>query len=363
MAEVARGPGVLGEPIRFAVDWGRRYTLWVFNVGLACCAVEFVAATTGRYDLARLGVVPYASGPAQADVLVVSGTVTDRMAPAIKRLYDELSGPRHVISFGACANSGGPYWDSYSVTKGVDQIIPVDVYIPGCPPRPEALLAGILKLQDRLTGPADCRCRRRRAHRTPRPEAGVTTPTAADVGASLAAQVGGIAGVSGGGRWARATVDVPPAAWAPAVTGARDSLGCDFFDWLSAVDEAEQGYRVVAHVWSTARRYGLLVRTLLPRSAPALASIVGLYPGAAWAERETFEMFGIDFTGHPGLAPLLLAPEFEGHPLRKDFVLASRVVKPWPGAVEPGESTAETGSGRRQPMRPPGVPGPGQWGP
>jgi NADH-quinone oxidoreductase subunit C len=98
------------------------------------------------------------------------------------------------------------------------------------------------------------------------------------------------------------------------------------------------------------------------RDDPAVASIVDIYPGAAWHERETHEMFGIDFPGHPDLAPLLLPPEFEGHPLRKDFVLAARVAKDWPGAKEPGESQVDTSS-RRQPMRPPGVPAPGEWGP
>jgi NADH-quinone oxidoreductase subunit B len=143
-------PAVLGEPIRFVLNWGRRYSLWVFNFGLACCAIEFIATSMGRHDFIRLGVIPFAHGPRQADLMVVSGTVTDKMAPAIKRLYDQMPEPKYVISFGACSNCGGPYWDSYSVTKGVDQIIPVDVYVPGCPPRPEALLHGILRLQERI---------------------------------------------------------------------------------------------------------------------------------------------------------------------------------------------------------------------
>ncbi|MFG1880780.1 NADH-quinone oxidoreductase subunit B [Micromonospora sp. NPDC049102] len=143
-------PAVLGEPIRFVLNWGRRYSLWVFNFGLACCAIEFIATSMGRHDFIRLGVIPFAHGPRQADLMVVSGTVTDKMAPAIKRLYDQMPEPKYVISFGACSNCGGPYWDSYSVTKGVDQLIPVDVYVPGCPPRPEALLHGILRLQEKI---------------------------------------------------------------------------------------------------------------------------------------------------------------------------------------------------------------------
>lgn len=170
-------------------------------------------------------------------------------------------------------------------------------------------------------------------------------------------------GQSGGQAYARATVDVPSGRWRDAVRVARDDaeLACDFFDWLSAVDELADGFDVMAHLWSTRLRHGLLLRTRVRRDIATVPSVVDLFPGAAWHERETHEMFGIDFAGHPDLAPLLLPPEFEGHPLRKEFVLASRVAKAWPGAKEPGESVA--GTARRQAMRPPGVPAPGEWGP
>lgn len=169
--------------------------------------------------------------------------------------------------------------------------------------------------------------------------------------------------VSGGGSHARATVDVPAAHWHATVRTARDdtSLALDFFDWLSAVDELEEGFTLVVHLWSTTGRYGVLLRTRLPRAGAQAQSVVDLFPGAGWHERETYEMFGIDFAGHPDLAPLLLPPEFEGHPLRKEFVLAARVAKAWPGAKEPGES--EAGTSRRAPVRPPGVPDPAVWGP
>ncbi|MEV1331267.1 NADH-quinone oxidoreductase subunit C [Micromonospora costi] len=188
--------------------------------------------------------------------------------------------------------------------------------------------------------------------------------TPEEVGARMAALLApaeATPSVSGGQRHARATVDVPAATWRDAVRAARDDaeLRCDFFDWLSAVDELAEGFDVVAHLWSTRHRHGLLLRSRVPREAPVVASVVDVFPGAAWHERETHEMFGIDFAGHDGLLPLLLPPEFEGHPLRKEFVLASRVAKPWPGAKEPGES--EAGGGRR-PIRPPGVPAPGEWG-
>lgn len=147
--------------VQVVLNWGRKYSLWVFNFGLACCAIEFISASMARHDFIRLGVIPFAPGPRQSDLMVVSGTVTDKMAPVIRRLYDQMAEPKYVISFGACSNSGGPYWDSYSVTKGVDQLIPVDVYVPGCPPRPEALLHGIVTLQEQIAAEVPGRARGR----------------------------------------------------------------------------------------------------------------------------------------------------------------------------------------------------------
>ncbi|NUK13277.1 NADH-quinone oxidoreductase subunit C, partial [Streptomyces lunaelactis] len=159
------------------------------------------------------------------------------------------------------------------------------------------------------------------------------------------------------------TVDVPVGSWIVALEIARDKLGCTYFDWLSAVDEPGTGFRVCAHVVSLEGRKvrRLLVRTTVSHEAPELPSAVGIYAGAGWHERETHEMFGVDFTDHPHLVPLLLPEGFEGYPLRKDFILAARVVKAWPGAKEPGES--EHGGPKRRQMLPPGVPDPNEWGP
>ncbi|WP_139151380.1 NADH-quinone oxidoreductase subunit C [Streptomyces sp. WMMB 322] len=164
------------------------------------------------------------------------------------------------------------------------------------------------------------------------------------------------------------TVDVPSASWIPALETVRDGLGCRFFDWLSAVHEPGTGFQVCAHVAALpdAERPGgplrrLLLRTTVPHEAPELPTATGVFAGAAWHERETHEMFGVVFTGHPNLTPLLLPESFEGHPLRKDFVLAARVAKAWPGAVEPGESAH--GAPKRRQMLPPGVPDPNEWGP
>jgi NADH-quinone oxidoreductase subunit B len=137
-----------GGPIRLDLSWdGRDWTVWMVDVGLACCSVEVMAAALASGATRAAGRLVQADGDETVDVLVVSGTCTDVLAPAVRRMWEQLPEPRRVVSFGACASSGGPYWDSYSVTKGIDQVVPVDVYVPGCPPRPEALLEGLSLLE------------------------------------------------------------------------------------------------------------------------------------------------------------------------------------------------------------------------
>ena len=142
-------PGVLTTTVDYFFNWARKSSLWPVTFGLACCAIEMMAAGAARWDLDRFGIL-FRPSPRQSDLMIVAGTVTLKMAPAIQRIYEQMPEPKWVIAMGACANAGGPF-DTYAVLQGVDKIVPVDVYIPGCPPRPEALLYGLLKLQDRIS--------------------------------------------------------------------------------------------------------------------------------------------------------------------------------------------------------------------
>jgi len=159
--ELAR-QGVVVTSLQELSNWGRSNSVWPMTFGLACCAIEMIATSMARYDIARFGSEVFRPSPRQADLMIVAGTVTKKMAPQVVRLYNQMPEPKYVIAMGACAISGGPFKEGYNVLKGIDRYVPVDIHIPGCPPRPEALLHGLISLQKKmaretLTGPGRSR--------------------------------------------------------------------------------------------------------------------------------------------------------------------------------------------------------------
>lgn len=150
--------GVFVTTLQDLYNWGRSNSVWPLSFGLACCAIEMIAASMSRFDISRFGSEVFRPSPRQADLMIVAGTVTRKMAPQVVRLYNQMPEPKYVIAMGACAISGGPFKQGYNVLKGIDRLVPVDIHIPGCPPRPEALLHALITLQKKieeqpLTGP------------------------------------------------------------------------------------------------------------------------------------------------------------------------------------------------------------------
>ena len=146
---VHAGGNVITTTLNAVVRWGRRSSIWPMPFGTACCAIEFMALSASHYDLARFGAEVLRFSPRQADLMFVAGTIPDKLAPVLKTIYDQMPEPKWVISMGVCASSGG-FYDNYAVLQGIDRVIPVDVYVPGCPPKPEMLMHGILKLQEKV---------------------------------------------------------------------------------------------------------------------------------------------------------------------------------------------------------------------
>ena len=362
------------RPIDALVNWCRAYSFWPMFFGLSCCFIEESTALTPRYDMARFGAEVLRGSPRQADLLIISGTVFKKIAPVVLRLYEQMAEPKWVISMGSCANSGGMY-DCYSVVQGVDQIMPVDVYIPGCPPRPEAVLQGLVKLQEKVMSE---RPARKILHLKGGTQ-GTQRPLAVDgVNKSRDPRGPGYYGTP-----PRGTAVTPPRFWesrsevmwtppparielnesakslaqvlqekfgdavkpAPetsdmltlTVAEARLKEVLRFLkteasprflrlEDLTAVDESTRrdragypDYTLVYHLLAFEPPTRVRLKVPLYGTDPVTPSITDIWPSANWYERECFDMFGIRFDGHPRLWRLLMPHDWEGHPLRKSY--------------------------------------------
>jgi NADH-quinone oxidoreductase B subunit len=345
-------------------SWGRRSSLWPFTFGLACCGIEMICAAASRFDLVRFGAGLFRASPRQADLMIISGTVTKKMIPVIVRLYDQMAEPKYIISMGACANGGGPFKEGYNVVSGVDEFLPVDVYVRGCPPTPQALLDGLIELQARIDGePFLAAWRRRRRPEIPVPRLGpdlvdarqsdaihssltrgepqrLRKPAAlpakrpvmksgAPASAGLAKEAAALlARKYGPGAVAEAggALVIDPGIWDRAAADLKDGLGCDYLADLTAADYSD-AFEVVYHLYRTGNpglagpaQPALAVKVRAGRENPKVPSVMGVWPGADLMEREVWDMFGVGFAGRADLKRILMWEGFAGHPLRKDWL-------------------------------------------
>ncbi len=329
-------------------NWARKSSLWPYPFGTACCAIEFMAVASAHYDIARFGSEVVRFSPRQADVLMVLGTINDKMGPVLKKIYDQMAEPKWVISMGACATCGG-FYRAYHVMQGIDEIIPVDVYIPGCPPVPEAVIDAIIKLQEQIQ--ADTR---KSYERHPRQQ----TLKVAEVDATVHGleppsrplirfleerhEVTGPIADTFREKLPEEVIGMREFRGDLSITVRRDNIkhvlgtlkNDQAFDFkmlldITAVDHLDQRperYDVVYHMVSLSNKHRLRLKVPVPGDDPVIDSAVDIWKGADWSERETYDMFGIRFDGHPDLRRLLTHSQFEGHPLRRDFPPGQRTL-------------------------------------
>ena len=281
-------------------NWAQKSSLWPLSFGLACCAIEMMATFSSRYDLDRLGMITRAS-PRQADLMIVAGTVTVKMAERIKTLYDQMAGPKWVIAAGSCAISGDHYRHIYSVVPGVDWVIPVDVYVPGCPPTPEAFIDGILELQKIIAK-------------------GKTSPT---FNSSPPTQ----------------DKTLSPLEVTKPIKKSKNVIESKFINKREILDFSQKlkddGFTYLKFITATDFDSNIVLTYLLGNNTEnkdiefnielgedlTIDSLSDIYSGADWQEREVFDLFGISFNGHPNLKRIMMPDEWIGHPLRKEYVM------------------------------------------
>ena len=360
-------------------NWGRMYSIWPMVFGLACCAIEFIIAGTARYDMARFGAELARASPRQADLMVVSGTVTKKMVPQIVRLYNQMPEPKYVMAMGACATGGGPFKEGYNVVSGIDKYLPVDVYIPGCPPTPQAFLQGLVKLQEKIKRQSVTQVawyrKDQRAEAIPvpqlgpdiidprqlsliqqeltnqraeqaqavgaeetedeaaeaRPKKGITKTlklpeldvTPGEEGLALAQRIHQALG-EGAVSPEKDMLVVDPARLIQVGEYLRDAedLAYDLLSNVTGVDYLgrEPRFEVVYHLYSTSRGGGpLVLKVRVPEEHAEVPSLTQVWPSADLQEREVWDLYGIRFPGHSNLKRILLWEGFHGHPMRKDY--------------------------------------------
>jgi len=380
-------------------NWGRRSSLWPLGFGLACCAIEMICTASSRFDIARFGAEVFRGSPRQADIMIVSGTVTKTMMPMIARLYNQMPEPKYVISMGACATGGGPFKEGYNVVSGIDKYLPVDVYVPGCPPTPQALLNGLITLQKKIDGERisqtpwygnevdrdvpipvlgpdliDLRTVELSAERTAQGLVEAREETLVKPTMIAAPKAEGASAQDG----QAAPADAAPAKPAKAAKPAKRAEVRPSTVWLGDAGLKELADRLIGRFGAgvaTVVEAGLLIEAaqLVPVSlylrdenpirydylaslqsvhyedcievnyqldsttnpgklivlrvradeaegVGKVPSVVSVWPGADFQEREVYDMMGIQFPGHPGLCRILMWEDFAYYPLRKDFL-------------------------------------------
>lgn len=327
-AELRReGTNVIVGCLDELIEWGRSNSLWPLTFATSCCGIEFMAVGAARYDFARFGFEVARASPRQADFIMVAGTITHKMAPVLKRLYDQMADPKYVIAVGGCAISGGPFKKSYHVLNGVDKILPVDVYIPGAAaPAGDALRADAVAAQSEITAvfrrgeQADRQAGVRRAAspgsdgRKKRFERGRRRKTMNIREKITAWEPGAVWSEAGDGMF---TVPVEKF---HALAARLRAEGFDFLRSLTGMDWGEEGFGAVYHLEATATGENVVLRTLTPsREKCGLPSVCDLWKAAELNEREVFDYFGIGFLNHPDMRRLFLRDDWVGHPLRKDY--------------------------------------------
>lgn len=404
------GGKTMVDAISYIINWARSNSLWPLTYGTSCCAIEMMAAAAPRYDISRFGSEVFRASPRQCDLIILAGTLTEKMAGPLKKLYDQMSGPKYVIAMGACTVSGGPfYYDNYAVVKGADHVIPVDVFIPGCPPRPEALFHGLVMLQEKIrkteslrntwhegevnTAPstnrwleaskaweelekikdqemAEARAKFKEEHPDYQAFKPVRVPSPAASFPEAPRVPDRLCGMAKGDIWEIVTKRFPNAklfqkdvadkaavdalspdytldfyisaeeylAFARFLKGSQD-LALEMMLDITAVDFKDH-FDVVVHLLSVSRGHKVFFRTsLAKKELPAedaatailaeVPTLSGLWLAADWKEREAYDMFGINFVGHPDMRRFFLEDDFKGYPLRKDFQHPGMIRRPY----------------------------------